>query len=263
MKADIFYFSPTGTTKKIAQAIASGLNCDYVCFDLTLPDSRMNAPVSDGDIVLIALPVYGERLPRLAMNYIQRISGRGRPLIGVSVYGNVGFGISLEQYASFAKTNDFVFIAAGAFIAQHTYASESVPVGFGRPNEQDLAEAKVFGARVREKIGASKRSPILPPKSNLPKFLANTPDGTVRVAIRTPKVDQTRCNACGACTKRCPLGAIDATSLSVDNEKCIRCFACVQVCSKNARAGEFRLPIFKSIFRKIGSKPKPNYIFLE
>lgn len=263
MKTDIFYFSPTGTTRKIAMAIASGMNCEHDFFNLTLPEVRTDNPVSDGDAVVIVLPVYGERLPNLVVRYLECLSGRGRPLIGISVYGNMGFGISLEQYASFAAENDFVFIAAGAFVAQHTYADKSAPVGLGRPNAQDLSEAEVFGKTVREKLDLPKRTSIAPPKSNLPKFLANTPDGTVRVVIRAPKVDRTLCNSCGACVKRCPLGAIDATSLSVDNDKCIRCFACVQICPKNARAGGFRLRVFKSVFRKLGSKPKTNLIFLD
>ncbi len=244
-------------------AIASGMNCEHDFFDLTLPGARTEKPISDGDAVVIVLPVYGERLPKLIVHYLKNLSGRGRPLIGISVYGNMGFGISLEQYASFAAENDFILIAAGAFVARHTYADKSAPVGLGRPNEQDLAEAKAFGARVRDKIDASKLTQIIPPKSNLPKFLANTPDGTVRVVIRAPKVDRTLCNSCGACAKRCPLGAIDATSLSVDNDKCIRCFVCVQICPKNARAGEFRLRVFKSVFRKLGSKPNPNSVFLD
>lgn len=262
MKTDIFYFSPTGTTRRIAMAIASGIDCEYDCFDLTLPGARTGKPVSEGDAVVIVLPVYGERLPKLVVRYLECLSGRGRPLIGVSVYGNVGFGISLEQYASFAEMNDFMFIAAGAFIAQHTYARKSVPVGFGRPNKQDLSEAKAFGARVREKIDASKRSPILLPKSNLPKFLANTPDGTVRVVIRTPKVDRTLCNSCGACVKRCPLGAIDPGSLDIDERKCLRCLACVQACTEKARAGEFRFRFFQRAFKKLGSKQIPNRLFL-
>lgn len=263
MKADIFFFSATGTTKKIAQAIANGLHCEAVWHDLTLPSARNAAPVSEGDIVLLAAPVYGERIPGFVMSYLKGLKGRGRPLIGISVYGNMGFGISLEQYASFAAGNDFILIAAGAFVAQHTYADKFSPVGLGRPNEQDLSEAEIFGKRVREKLDLPRRTSIVPPKSNLPKFLANTPDGTVRVVIRAPKVDRTLCNSCGACTKRCPLGAIDPSSLDIDERKCLRCMACVQICSQNARTGEFQTRVLKSIFGNLGKKTAPNSIFID
>ena len=244
-------------------AIASGMDCEHDCFDLTLPRTRTDKPVSDGDAVVIVLPVYGERLPKIIVDYLEGLSGRDRPLIGVSVYGNMGFGISLEQYATFAVTNNFVFVAAGAFVAQHTYACSSAPVGLGRPDAQDLSEAVIFGNRIREKLVLSELTSILPPKSNLPKFLANTPDGTVRVVIRTPKVDRTLCNSCGACAKRCPLGAIDPVSLDIDERKCLRCLACVQICSQNARMWEFRAQAFQSIFARIGRKPKANTIFID
>jgi ferredoxin len=263
MKADIFYFSATGTTKEIAKAVADGLHCEVLWHNLTLPGARKDAPISEGDIVLIAAPVYGERIPNFIINCLKGLQGRGRPLIGVSVYGNMGYGISLEQYASLAAENDFVLIAAGAFVAQHTYADMSAPVGLGRPNAQDLSEAEIFGIRVREKLELQKRTSIATPKSKLPKFLANTPEGTVRAVIRAPRVDRTLCNSCGACVKRCPLGAIDPVSLEIDERKCMRCLACVQICSQNARTGEFRARVFKSIFAKIGKKPASNSIFID
>lgn len=260
MKIDIFYFSPTGTTKKIAMAIANGLYCETVRHDLTLLSARKGAPVLEGDITLIVSPVYGERIPGFVMSYLKGLHGDGRTLIGVSVYGNMGFGISLEQYASFAAENNFFLIAAGAFVAQHTYASSSAPVGLGRPDAQDLSEAENFGKRIREKLVLSKHTSIVPPKSNLPKFLANTPDGAVRAIIRAPKVDRTLCNSCGACIKRCPLGAIDPVTLVIDERKCLRCLACVQICSQNARNWEFRARAFQKIFARIGEKPKSNTI---
>jgi len=97
MKADVIWYSATGTTKSIAHAFAEGLACETAFYDLTLPQKRAAFAGGNGDIVVFALPVYAERFPRFVMETLERIEGGGRPLIGISVYGNIGFGITLES----------------------------------------------------------------------------------------------------------------------------------------------------------------------
>lgn len=84
-KITAVYFSPTGTSKRIARAIAgamaTALNMETADFPLTLPADRKNLlpEFGEGDVLVLALPVYAGRVPAIAEPIIKKLSGRGTP----------------------------------------------------------------------------------------------------------------------------------------------------------------------------------------
>jgi len=262
MKTQIVYFSATGTTRALAEAISKGLRGDVSFTDITLPESRTDGLAIDCDLVVFATPVYGERIPAFAYYFLKCVRGNETPLAVVSVYGNMGFGITLEQFSALAKKNRFKLIAAAAFIGQHTYATTSAPVAYGRPDQHDLEQARVFGEQIQRKLDAGDFTPPNLPVTGLPKWIERFPDSGIRFLIRQPRVIRAACNACGACARRCPAGAIDLETLRIDEQKCLRCYACVKACPNGARAAGFRLPVFQSVFRRLGRKKKESRVFL-
>jgi flavodoxin len=183
METEIIYFSATGTTRALVKAISQELNGDMHFTDITLPVNRKNVIILDSDLTIIAAPVYGLRIPNFLYDFIQQIKGNGNLLAAVAVYGNMSFGISLEQFKNFAKNNNFRLIAAGAFIGQHTYAAKTAPVAYGRPDEHDLQQAHIFGENIQKKIDMKNFEPITLPKNVLPKFIAKFPDSGTRILI--------------------------------------------------------------------------------
>lgn len=262
MKAEIVYFSATGTTKKIVKSISQGLNCETHFTDISLSAIRKIYQPVESDLTIVATPIYGERIPRFIYDFLKQIEGNGKPLVAVAVYGNVGFGISLVQFEAYATQNHFRLIAAGTFIGEHTYASKKTPVAYGRPNKNDLEQACEFGRKVRVKFDAGNFKSFIMPKSILPKFITDFPDTGIRFLIQQPSADKLLCNACTACSKICPTGAIDQYSLQIDEQKCIRCYACVKVCPKSARVAKFRLRFFEIIFGYMARGIKENQTFL-
>ena len=262
MNAQIVYFSATDTTKKIVRAFADGLDCDVTFCDITKAKSREKTIQIEHDLVVIAVPIYGERIPRFLYDYLKQINGENKPLVTISVYGNMGYGISLAQFEEYARANHFKLIGAGTFIGEHTYASEKAPIALRRPDEMDLKQAQAFGSRVREKLDANNLEPITIPMPKIPMFITKVPDTGTRSLIKQPAIKNSLCNNCKACTLRCPVGAIDYETLEICEKKCIRCYACVKGCPKSARRAEFRLNLFEKIFGLIGSKRKENQIIL-
>ena len=220
-------------------------------------ENRKNNILVDSNLTIIAAPVYGERIPQFLYDFFKQIRGNGNLLVAISVYGNIGFGISLEQFEIFAKSNNFRLIAAGALIGQHTYATEMVPVAYGRPDVYDLQQTRNFGESIQKKIDMKNFTSILLPKVVLPKFITKFPDSGTRFLIRQPRVKKSVCNSCGACARKCLVGAIDINTLEINEQKCLRCYACVKVCPKAARIAEFRLPVF----RHMGLRKKKIRLF--
>jgi flavodoxin len=62
-KIRLVYFSPTGTSKRTAEAVAKGLGTGFSCVDLTSPDAEAKKHSFESDeLAVIAVPVYGGRV---------------------------------------------------------------------------------------------------------------------------------------------------------------------------------------------------------
>lgn len=262
MKADVIYFSATGSAKAIAYTVSEGLECETAFYDITSPRERAAFQGDDGDLLVIALPVYSERFPRFLMETLNRIDGNGRPMAGISVYGNIGYGVTMEQYRAFADRCGLKLIAAAAVIGRHTYANESSPVGSGRPDAADLEEARNFGRSVRKKAESGDFTTATIPKAAVPLWITKLPEGGVRRLVRRPDADPQICSRCDLCAARCPAGAIDPETLRIEETKCLRCGACVQVCPAGARRMYFKAGAYEKIFRTAGKKRRENRFFL-
>jgi ferredoxin len=262
MNAEIRYFSATGTTKKIINSFALGLNCDVRFVDFTQPENRVMISPVESDLEVLAVPIHGERIPGFIRKYLKRIKGNGKPLVVFSIYGNVGIGISLAQFSKLSRDNDFRLIGTGTFIGQHSFANSHNRVGFGRPNEADLAQAQEFGKRIREKLDTGSLENIELPSPVIPTFIEGFPERGTRFIIKQPAVEINVCKRCGVCIRKCPVNAIDSVSYQVDETKCIRCLSCVKNCPSGARKAGFRLKIFDTVFGYMGKTRKENRIYI-
>jgi len=263
--AALIYFSPTGTTKKILAAITKGLDISNLkLINLTLPAIRNSEiPEIEEDLVIIGSPVYCSRIPRLIYPALSRLKRSHKPVVLVSVYGNVDNGIALNELYTISEKVGFKIIAAGSFIAEHSFSTDEVPIAKGRPSEVELEKAEEFGRNIKFKLGkiatVNAASLKIPP-SKLSLFDRLLPENVTRMLTKTPVVNLDLCSNCGVCAKLCPTAAIDQDTLKVNESKCLRCFSCVKRCNKKARAFVFKkkmltIPFFKA---KNKLKHEPN-----
>src|SRR6056297_452614 len=146
------YFSPTHTTQKVVRAIAEGTGIgDLVEIDLTCVDCG-GFEAAEGDVVVMAGPVYSSRIPSAASERLSRIKGKGQPAVCVAVYGNNKFGDALIELADIAEKSGFVPVAGAGFIGEHSYANDKWPIAMDRPNGDDLELARKFGKMVVDRI---------------------------------------------------------------------------------------------------------------
>lgn len=254
MTCEIIYYSATDATAQIVKAFSKGLSGEITFTRIDML-SHIKATASNADLLVFASPVYGGRIPSRVMKCFEKKCIEGNTVVGIAVYGNMHFGISLLQLRELAKKRNCSFLGAGAFVAEHTYSFDDAPVAEGRPNENDLEQATQLGLAVQKKITANDRSDAALPHLNFLLCLAKLPENTVRPMVKKPVIIGD-CNHCGACVAFCPTKAIDSDTLMIDASKCIRCFACVKKCPRKARKGELAITWLKYPFSVIGSKTK-------
>ena len=85
----IAHFSPTGGTRKVANAIAAGFHTPIAEMDLAKADSAVS--LGENDALMAVLPVYAGRVPQISLERLAALKGNGQKAVAVVVYGNREF----------------------------------------------------------------------------------------------------------------------------------------------------------------------------
>ena len=240
----IAHFSPTGGTKRVADAIAAGFSVPVAQMDLTNADSAVTLGEHDG--LMAVVPVFAGRVPQIALERLSALKGSGQKAVAVVVYGNREFDDALLETRDALEANGFRVIAGAAFIAEHSMHRS---IAAGRPDAQDEALCRRFAADVTAK--ADDAAPIQVPRS--------TPNKDLQPSAFHPAANDT-CTKCGTCAKGCSTGAIPLNDPShPDNERCINCMRCVASCPMNSRAlpDAFRAMIMKMLNENAAGYKEP------
>ena len=217
----VAHFSPTGGTKKIADAIAAGFGTPVAEMDLTKASAVPE--LGEKDAVMAVLPVYAGRVPQISLERLATLKGRGQKAVAVVVYGNREYDDALLETRNALEANGFKVIAAAAFIAEHSIVRS---IAAGRPDAEDEALCRRFAADVMAKGDNA-------PGITVP---GNDPYVEIKPSAFHPAADET-CVKCGVCAEQCPVGAIPVDDPSrTNNDVCINCMRCVQVCPVSCRA---------------------------
>lgn len=235
-QVSLIYFSATGTTRKILESIAKGIATEQIThINLTLPEhtQKTGEPFSN-ELVIMGAPVYGGRLPADAVKRFKTLKAGKTPAVLIVLYGNREFEDALLEFKHLAVELGFIPVAGGAFIGEHSFSTEALPIAKGRPDSRDLQTAVEFGTRVREKL-LTVPSPGDQPDLELPgRFPCESPGA--RVMEVSPVTLEDDCTLCGDCAGLCPTAAISVTdAVTTETAKCIRCCACIKNCPEQAR----------------------------
>lgn len=239
------YFSPCGSVEKVisgmARYAAEKCKLPVETYDFTLPSNReKNFVFGREDLVFFGTPVYAGRVPNKIMPYIKEsFCGNGAIAVPVVVYGNRNFDDALVELKNLLEDNGLYTIAGAAVVAQHSF---SKVIAAGRPNERDFEDIRSFVDRVLEKSDKISEKEDMesitvpgtdpPEKYYVPLGIDGQP---ARFLKAHPRTNAEKCDHCGICAEKCPMGSIDRQNPEIITGICIKCQACIRKCPVGAK----------------------------
>ena len=240
-KVRVFYFSPTGGTKKLATRLGSligdKLGVPVETASITLKSEReVTIETGPEDLVILAAPTYAGRVPNKIEPDLRRMfSSSGSLAVALASFGNRSYGTALAELADILESSGSRVIGAGAFVSRHVFTDT---IARRRPDREDKAELESFAGSIADKIrGTDDPEELSRPELGEigPYYRPLKEDGTPAVFLKAKPLTKTdNCYYCGMCVRSCPMGAIDKDCVTVSGT-CIKCHACVRCCPEKAK----------------------------
>lgn len=242
------YFSATDTTRKYVKAFSEAL-CQPIDININLADDlSIEMPeIGQQDMVVVAAPVYGGRLPSQVASRLKELNGSHAKAVAMVVYGNRAYDDALLELTDILKEANFDILGAGAFIGQHSIFPKVAAL---RPDDQDFARLNYFA-------GECKR--LMQNGSNeCPDVKGKRPYKKAGGVPLHPSGNSAECNRCGKCVEHCPVEAIRAeTPYLTDGSRCMSCGRCIMICPKHTRRySGMKYKLIGAIFAGAFSKRK-------
>lgn len=237
-KVDFYYFSPTGGTKKAGEIFSREISENVNFIDLA---KEKEFPQTDGELAVLAAPVFGGRIPAFVAEKLEKIDGGGKKAVTLAVYGVRAYEDALAELNDAAAARGFQVIASAAAVAQHSIVPT---VGAGRPDEPDAAEIREFARKVLEKLETAPDRAFEVPGNRPYKQWGGMPAAPISLPS---------CSQCKKCADVCPTEAIAVKedAVETDAEKCMLCMACTAVCPEHARI--LPPPLQEKLEQKLGA----------
>ena len=250
MKSIVVYFSQTGNTRKVAEAIYHGMKSAGVETDITpvstghewrrtyLRDVDFNR-ITGYDLIALGTPVTHWGAPENIIDLAENLPDlSGRHCFLFATHG-MGRAQVFPQMAEKLRLKELTVIGYKSWYGScYIHYVPKPYFSDGHPDDTDLKEAAGFG---REMVERSRR--IYQGETGLiyeistPKEL-NPPSTEVVLTY-----DKEKCNypKCRICMDNCPLGVIDlsATPVIFQGEGCINCHFCEKLCPAGAINGNW------------------------
>ena len=179
----VICFSPTHTSRKIAEAVAAGMDGIYCgsgegtgatascpgtvkTIDLTLDRSEEPVILAQGEAVVIGAPVYAGRVAPEAVKRLKRIqvaAGASVPAVVTVTYGNRDYEDALVELYDLAVSLGLSPFAAGAFIGEPASSEESASGNSKAREHSRLSTSRATGRTKNRPVRRPPMQPHIPP----------------------------------------------------------------------------------------------------
>lgn len=227
-KVSLVYFSTTDNTKSICETVGNAFGKELQVYDRTPFENRWSgAKFNSDDLVIIGMPSYYGRAPKIIDEIFRYIEGNNTPAIFITTYGNREYEDTLLEIKNESEKRGFVGVGAGAFIGEHSFTSK---MATNRPDEKDMEIAHNFAIQIKNRLEE------LDDLSGVDlKVSGNFPYKHITEPPVAPSTND-NCGGCMLCQKSCPMAAISPyNAKETDGFRCINCARCIHICPKGAK----------------------------
>ncbi len=250
MDVTLIYFSQTGNTRRIAEAMAeifrtAGHTTRLVSLKKASPQDAVAS-----DLLGIGTPCFSSQAPTPVKAYLQTLPPLDNKRAFVFATSGGAPGRVLYDLTRLLQRKGAGvvggFIARGELHHPAPCLRGRMP---GRPNAEDFSQARRFAAAVIEHVSAGSSGPVaesrpdaFKPREGFYDLVALiSTDSFLRLVLPEPKPDAARCNQCRWCVYECPTHNITLQPYPILGERCIRCYRCLTGCPQQAFEANWRL----------------------
>ena len=235
--AFIVYFSQTGNTEQVAEAVGRGLRGRGVKVKMARLLEADPQEAAECDVLGLGTPVFYYKEPILVRRFIGRLPvARRKPAFTFITHGGNPVNTLARMQKHLARRG---YTVVNSFSC-HGY--DSYPMflrvfrQWGAPTAEDLRDAEAFGERLPSECRWFREEP----RFALPRyrfvggkyFLFSLLFSGRRMKRFFPaqKVNESLCKQCGLCVRNCPARAIRLAPYPQVSDACIWCYLCERIC---------------------------------
>lgn len=257
-------FSGAGTTTAVARRFCEsfakasnqlGMPVEVEVDDITPAASAVPA-IGANELVVVAVPSYGGRVPAPVASRLSKLGHVGAPAIMLVTYGNRAVDDTFIELADTLESKGMVPVGGAAVVAHHSLMTN---VAQGRPDQDDLSVVDELARHASSKLAHA----ACARDARLGSVPGGRPYREFGGVPFKPRTDEELCVRCGACVVQCPVCAIDAEDpTKTDADACISCMRCIDVCPRGAReiGGGLALGAARKAFAVKCAKRQKSYL---
>jgi len=243
MYVTMIYFSQTGNTRKVAEAMAGAFQeAEHSARTVSLKKATPE-DATKGDLLGVGTPCFVNHAPTPVKEFLRTLPPLNDRRAFVFATSGGAPGRVLYDLTCLLRSKGADVV--GGFMARGEcyHPAPSIIGRFpGRPNAEDLARARCFARAVAEHVSAGcsgllpeSRPDALKPGWGFYDLVALTiSDASMRFLMPEPKPDSARCDQCQWCVYECPMDNITLQPYPVLGNQCIRCYRCLTGCPQKA-----------------------------
>jgi NAD-dependent dihydropyrimidine dehydrogenase PreA subunit len=266
------YLSPSGSTRKVGRKVCSFLEAKgYATLEFDIAKYRGREEevlrgIREASLLLVGSPVYADHAAYPITSLLKSIPrGEGKPALAYVTYGEVSSGGSLYQLWKALDGKGYRVLGLAEVLAVHSMMfRDGDPVGKDHPHGGDFELLREWVEELasgleRDDVASIDSSRIRPGKLDLMLDAVVFNPGFMHHLWPRIRFRPERCDSCGACQKKCPVGRLDDLPRIDDGNRCLYCYQCVRSCPEGAFDAPMRMahPVIR-FFSKASGKRKEH-----